>query len=94
MPRYDFSCPEHGEFEGVVSFKNSDKPQPCPVTLGGCKNRGHRVNLTHQHTMYVCGIMCKRVNRLYVPGINYCDGMTKHPAVVDSENTKKHGHTI
>lgn len=75
MPRYDFECPTHGEFESVVTFKDADKPQPCSVKKG-------------------CRKKCKRVARLYAPGINYCDGMTKHPAVVDSENTKRYGHTV
>jgi putative FmdB family regulatory protein len=41
-----------------------------------------------------CGKKVKRMARLYAPGINYCDGMTKHPAVIDSENTRKYGHTV
>lgn len=94
MPRYDYECPEHGEFEGTASFKNSDKPQPCPVTLGGCKERGHKVNPTHQHTQYACGVQCKRVARLYAPGITYCDGMTKAAHEIDAANTKKYGHTV
>ena len=93
MPIYEFECPDHGEFEAAVTFKNAEKPQPCPAVLGGCKDRGHRVNPTHQHTQSACGAKCKRVARLYAPGIKYCDGMTKHPTVIDSENTKKHGHT-
>jgi putative FmdB family regulatory protein len=94
MPIYDYDCPHHGEFEAAVTFKNADKPQPCPVTVGGCKDRKHRIDRMHRHTLYACGVPCKRMARLYVPGISYCDGMTKHPAVIDSENTRKHGHTV
>lgn len=72
MPRYDYQCPQDGEFEAAVRFADADKPQPCPK----CRKR------------------FKRVARLYPANINYCDGMTKHSAVIDSENTKKHGHTI
>ncbi len=99
MPRYDFSCPDHGEFEASVTFAKADELQQCPAitgTGGHCKARGHRPNKAHAHTIYAirCEQMCKRVARLYTPGINYCDGMTKHSAVIDSENTKRHGHTI
>lgn len=99
MPRYDFQCEDHGEFEAVVSFKNSDLPQPCPAqtgTGGHCKALGHKVNKSHAHTIYptYCEKPCPRVARLYPANISYCDGMTQHPAVKDSENTKKYGHTI
>ena len=99
MPTYDFNCPKHGEFEASVTFANSDQPQPCPAitgTGGHCKARGHKPNKKHQHTIYpiLCGKKCKRVARLYPANISYCDGMSKHPAVIDSENTKKYGHTV
>ena len=55
-----------------MTFKQADKPQPCPK----------------------CRKKCKRVARLYPANIKYCDGMTQHPAVKDSENTKKYGHTV
>ncbi len=74
MPRYDFTCPTHGEFEAAVRFADSDKPVKCPTK--GCRKK------------------CKRAPRLYPANIGYCDGMTKHPAVIDSENTKRHGHCI
>ena len=41
-----------------------------------------------------CKKRCKRVARLYPANISYMDGMTKHPAVKDSENTKRYGHTV
>jgi len=75
MPKYDFECPTHGEFEAFVTFANAEQPQPCPEK--GCRRK-----------------KCKRIARLYAPGINYCDGMTKHSAVIDSENTKKYGHCV
>lgn len=100
MPRYDYRCPEHGEFEAAVRFADADKPQPCPkkatmveaipATSGP---RWGRVGKVRRVTR-TCGKLCKRVARLYPANINYCDGMTKHSAVIDSENTKKHGHTI
>jgi putative FmdB family regulatory protein len=71
LPTYDYACPDHGEFEAAVLFKNADQKQPCPK----------------------CRKKVKRIARLYAPGIQYCDGMTKHPAVIDSENTKRYGGT-
>ena len=99
MPIYDFECRYHGEFEASVTFKDSDKPQPCPVVVGTgghCKARGHKKNPKHAHTIYpiTCDKPCPRVARLYPANIGYCDGMTKHPAVIDSENTKRYGHCI
>lgn len=83
MPRYDYECPDHGEFEASVTFANSDKKQPCPFVLKSYA-KGRRV----------CGKKCKRVARLYAPGINYCDGMTKAAVEIDAANTRKYGHTV
>jgi len=67
MPRYDYNCEFHGEFEAVSSFADSDLPKPCPHPCGNCKDRGHKVNKTHMHTQYICSTLSPRVARLYAP---------------------------
>ena len=53
-----YLCPGgHGPFEVTQRITDPVLPvRKCPRVVGGCEDRDHPVNPTHQHTMHYCGL--------------------------------------